>query len=263
MVGADSSGNYVILTTTDPSGIWTQVTVDGLLAGANLYGVVYGDKWVIVGNGILLTATDLTTWTTTLFEGTFYNVYYANSIWIMTTPGSGIMVITTLEDFNTWQFISLPDASYISVQYANNVWAVIGNTNAEGIVITTENALGAWIPHQSFLGETLQQIFFADGIWALLSDTTLYTAPDPAGIWTANTLITTIPLNIAYDGVWIYVDGQHNVYTAEDPRGVWTQDTSPSLTPSSPMSNLSLIRTGNTIVITGVDIGLQMFTYTE
>ena len=266
MVGSDSSGNYVILTTTDPTGNWDRVMVNALPVETNLYGVFYGDKWLIVGENITLTATDPTVWTSMLIEGSLYNVYYGNSTWIVTTIGNGIYVPTALDDINTWTYVTLLEASYAGVQYANNVWAIIGTAPGAGIVLTAENPIGPWIPNdQSFPNELLRCIVFGDGIWALLSDTTLYTATDPAGTWTANTSITTVPNDIAYgNGCWIYVDGQHNVYTAADPRDAWAQDTSPSLTPSESMSNLTLIKYGgNTFVTTGIDNGLQLFTFTE
>ena len=246
----NSFGTPVIATSSSTPTSWTQICpataanpTTGCPAGpsAQLTGVNYdGTNWVAVGgtgagDGIIVTSTSLSAWTTPTQSCAPNNCRYMHiandgNQWIAVNEGPGLFATITGAPTGTWTAGTTGGTccNQQDIAYGGGWWVV--TTIGEIWRSATPGVPSSWTRWITTpFGVTIGGVATDGTNWvAAGSNGKIYTTSSTgasAWTWTATTLTTTGSLGgVAFDGChWVTMDGAH-AYTSTD-RVTWTPHT--------------------------------------
>jgi hypothetical protein len=229
-VGGFNNSNGRIATASNPAGPWTQVA-DSSFGTSHINKVAYGNGlWVASGNNgkIAVSSDPSGVWTQVSNPLSSYgylsSVAYGNGLWVV---GSYSAYATATDPYGTWTLhtaaINIED-----IVYADSLWVMAGHGR---VGVSSNPAVSLSINLLGFTTSILNRIAYGDGVWAAVGwDSTLITATDPAGTWTAQNTeffpTTNFHVIDYINNVWLIAGNSGRLATASDPRNTWTVENS-------------------------------------
>jgi predicted phage tail protein len=210
---AKGASEYVAILSTGPTNqifnssngiIWSVVSGTGY--GAPLNSIVYGNKYVVVGNGIIRYSTNSTTWSAqttpaSLSGLNFISVTYGNGVYVAVGSTGSTNIIYSSPDAITWTVrISTGNGGLASVCYGGGYFVACGNYtgvqsnllySVDGTMWTTVNNVGLGFNNNFYSIDyvTNSSRWVAVGNGGIISSTTNLTT------WEIYSSVTNNPLN--------------------------------------------------------------------
>ena len=187
----------------------------------------YGDDiWVLSKNNSgLYYSTDGKTWTqSNANNGTFYDIHYANGIWVACS-GISITGLYYSTDGKTWTQSNIKTGNFKSAYYANGLWVASGSFS-NGLYYSTD---GKTWTQSNTTSNSWGSVRYGNGVWVVSNDDYdrgLYYSTD-GKTWTQSNANNGTFYGIHYaNGIWVAYGGWYNeedIYYSTDGK-TWTKN---------------------------------------